>query len=164
MEQSRTQMMSRRADAVKGEAERLAKDQFDSAHAKQTEAEGLASGQNFAAAGQAYQAAADAYQEALSRAGITREARGQADSAKERMLAEKQKADQKALAFDAALAEERQAVALYDRLAYREAAEKFRSAEQLFVRAATRPAPAQKEAPPSQPSGKQAPFRPPPTF
>jgi hypothetical protein len=133
-EQMRGRTVNRRDQAVKAEANRLAKDLFDVAQAKQAEAEGLAGRQNFAAASQAYQDATDRYLEAILRTQVVREARAHADSAKARMLAEKQRARQDSPDFKAALAEEKQATSLYEQLAYKEAAERFRAAELLFAK------------------------------
>src|SRR5205823_1838956 len=118
--------------------ERLAKTIFDTAQAKQVEADGLAARQQFASANQAYQDAADRYTEAGLQAQRVREVRVEADKAKARMLAEKERANQGTPEFAAALAEERQANSLYDRLSFRDAVEKFRAAESLFAKTATR--------------------------
>jgi hypothetical protein len=67
------------------------------------------------------------------------------------MLAEKQRANQSAPEFLAAVFEERQANSLYDRLAYKDAAEKFRTAETLFAKAAGRE-PSPRTPPPPAPS------------
>ncbi|MGH9365717.1 MAG: hypothetical protein ACRD1B_10715, partial [Thermoanaerobaculia bacterium] len=135
-EHSRNRAAARREQAVKAEADHLAKDLFNAAHAKQAEADGLAGRQNFAAANLAYQDAAERYMEAALRAQVVREARAQADSAKTRMLIEKLKAGSDSPEFKAGLVEERQGIALYEQLAYKEAAERFRTAETLFTRAA----------------------------
>ena len=158
-------MGSRREQAVKAEADRLAKDLFDAAQAKQAEADGLASRQNFAAATPAYQDAAERYMEAAGRAQMAHEAKTQADTAKARMLAEKQRAYQAAPEFSVAAAEEKQANASYERLAYKEAAEKFRSAEMLFARAVAKPAPGPppRGEPPAPTPAPSPPPRPRPT-
>jgi hypothetical protein len=148
VEQVRSRVAARREQAVKAEADRLAKDLFDVAHAKQIEADGLLSRQNFAAASQAYQDAQERYMEATLRAQVVREARAQADSARKRMLAEKQRAKQDSMEFRAATVEERQGNSLYDQLAYKEAAERFQAAETLFARAAAVQAPPPKRSTP----------------
>jgi hypothetical protein len=83
LDQSLRWMGGKRDDAVKAEAGRFAKEQFDAAQAKQAEADGLVRTSNFAAAANAYQDAAQRYMEAGLRAGITREAaeaKAQADA------------------------------------------------------------------------------------
>jgi len=161
-EQSKTKMTTRREDAVKAEAEKLAKPLFDAAQAKQAEADRLSAGQQFGGANQAYQDAAERYMEAGMQAQRAREARVEADKAKARMLAEKAQATQTAPEFTAALAEERQANSLYDRLAFKDASEKFRAAETLFTKAA-RVAPPPAPAPPER-RRERAPSAPGTTF
>ena len=135
-EASRKGMLTRLDQAVKEEADRLAKGGFDAAQAMQAEAEALASRQSFTAAIQAYKDAAEGYRDAAERAQVVREARTRADSARARMLAEKQRALQAAPQFASAQAEERLAIDLYGRLAYKEAADRFRFAETLYASAA----------------------------
>ena len=106
-----------REEAVRIEANRLAKDVFDAAQAKQ-----------------------------------------QAESARTRMLAEKQQANPAASDFASGLAEERQGNGLYERLAYGEATERFKSAEAFFARAGTKAqptSPAQPKPEPVQPATKR---------
>jgi hypothetical protein len=172
-EQARGRTVARREEAAKAEAERLARDLFEAGQVKQTEADGLMARQNFTAAVQAYQDASERYVEAAMRAQGAREAKAAADGARTRMLAEKQRADQTTPEFGAAVAEERQAGTFYERFAYREATEKFRLAETLFLKAAAKPMPTQPSrgpeppkpgspsSPPSQPS---RPRTPPPSF
>jgi serine/threonine protein kinase len=133
-DQSRKEMEARRDQAVKAEADRLAKNLFDAGQTKQAEATTLASRQSFAAATKAYQDATERYREAADRARIMSEARAQADSAKVRMLVEKQRADQTGPEFSAAEAEERQANASYENFAYKEAADRFAIAETLYAK------------------------------
>ena len=163
VEQWRGRVLARREEAVRTEANRLAKDVFDAAQAKQTEAEGLIGRQNYTAASLAYQDAAERYMEATQRAQGVREAKAQAESARTRMLAEKQQADPAASDFASGLAEEKQGNGLYERLAFREATEKFKSAETFFVRAGVKPAPTS-PAPPKPDPVRPAPKRPPPPF
>src|SRR4030095_4296419 len=93
VEQGRSRALVRREEALKAEANRLAKDVFDAAQATQTEAEGLSGRQNYHGASLAYQDAAERYMEATQRAQGVREAKAQAESARTRMLAEKQQAE-----------------------------------------------------------------------
>ena len=162
-EQGRARMTARRDGAVKAGADKLAKDLFDTAQAKQAEADGLLRNQNFALASYAYQDAADRYTDATHRAREVREmrdARAQADSAKARMLDQKQQANPVVPEFGAGVAEEAQANSLYGRSAYRDATDKFRSAESLFARAARKQPPPGPEAPP-RPASRRPP---PPSF
>ena len=151
LEQSRERAGTRREQAVKTEATHLAKDLFDAARAKQVEADGLAGRQNFAAANLAYQDAAERYLEAALRAQGVREARAHADSAKTRMLAEKQKAKPDSADFKLGLVEEQRGIALYEQLAYKEAAERFQRAEMLFTKTATPVAPPKRRQTPAGP-------------
>jgi len=139
-----------REEAVRLEANRLAKDVFDAAEAKQAEAEKLVSRRNYAAASLAFQDATARYMEATRRTQVARD-KLEAESARVRMLTEKQQADPAASAFASGLAEERQGNGLYERNAYREAAERFKSAERFFTRAVS-PAPPRPE--PVQPPTK----------
>jgi predicted Ser/Thr protein kinase len=143
VEQARSRLIANREQALKTEADSLAKDLFEAAHAKEAEGERLASAQNLTAARQTYQDAADRYEQAARRARPLREARTQADQARTRMLAEKQRARSDASDFGAAVAQEKQGDAMYQRLAFKEAADSFRSAADLFAKAAalTRPEP-----------------------
>jgi len=135
-----------REEAVRVEANRLAKDVFDAAQAKQAEAERMVSRRNYAAASVAFQDATARYMEATRRTQVVRE-KSQAESARARMLAAKQLADPAAADFASGLTEEKQGNGLYERVAYREAAERFRSAETFFTRAVSRP-PAKSSAAP----------------
>ena len=140
-EEAKTRALMRRDQAVKAEAARLAKDLFSAAEGKLAEADAQARSQGFETANRTYQDAAERYMEAGLRASGVREARTQADSARARMAAEKQRARKESREFAAALAEERQGDALYEKLSYREAAERFRTAEMLFARGAAPPEP-----------------------
>jgi hypothetical protein len=167
-EQSRGRTLSRRDAAVKADAERLAKDLFEGGQARQAEAEGLVTRENFQAATQAYQDAAERYMEAAIRAQGIRDAKSQADSARARMQSEKQQANQAAPEFGLGVEEEKQADALYERLAFKDAAEKFRLAEALFTRAAAKasaaPRPATTDAPRSRSQPRPGPKSLPPSF
>ena len=83
------------------------------------------------------------------------------------MLAEKQQADPAASDFASGLAEERQGNGLYEQLAYREATERFKSAETFFTRAGVKQPPSTSPAPPKaepvQP-GTKRPFSAPSQF
>jgi hypothetical protein len=147
-EEAKSRALMRREQAVKAEASRLAKDLFSAAEGKLAEADAQARSQGFEAANRTYQDAAERYMEAGLRASGVREAKAQADSARARMAAEKQRARQESPEFKAALAEERQGDSLYEQWSYREAAERFRTAEMLFARGTA--APAAPAAPPKR--------------
>jgi hypothetical protein len=121
--------------ARKGEAERLARDAFDEARAKETEADGLAGRQSYAAATQAYQDAAQRYRLAGQQAAIRRQERAEADEARARMDAEKQRARPDAADFKAGLAEEQRGYEAFRLLAFKEAAGRFGAAQGLFAKA-----------------------------
>jgi hypothetical protein len=149
---SKARAMSRREQAMKADAGRFAKDVFNAAEAKLAEADTQARGQAFEAASRAYHDAADRYMEAGMRAQGVQEAKTQADGAKARMATEKQRARKESPEFTAALAEERQGNSLYDQLSFKEAAERFRTAEMLFSRGgaqATPKPPPRRAVPPS---------------
>jgi hypothetical protein len=156
-EESRGRAVSRREQAVKADAERFAKDVFHAAEAKLSEADGQVKSQSFAAASRAYHDAADRYVEASMRAQGVREAKATADAAKTRMLLEKERANDGAPEFGAAVAEEKQGNTLYDKLAYKDAAERFRSAEVLFSKVPPRSEPP-RSRPSQRPRSTPAPF------
>jgi len=101
----------------------------------------LVARQNYTAASLAYQDAAERYMESAHQAQGVREAKSQAESARTRMLAEKRQADPAASEFTNGLTEERQANGLFERQAYREGTEKFKSAETFFTRATVKSPP-----------------------
>ena len=94
---------------------------------------------------------------------VRAEARAQADGAKKRMLAEKEKARPDSPEFRAALAEERQGASLYEQLAYKDAAERFRTAETLFTRGAAPVAPTPSPTAPAPPPAPTPPRLPTPS-
>jgi Protein kinase domain len=135
VERARATVMSNREQALRSGADRLAKDLIDVARAKEAEAAALEGQQQFAAATQAYQDAAQRYGEAVSRARVARVAQSEADQARERMLAEKQRARPDAGDFRAAVEEEQKGNSSYETAAFKEAAAHFRVARGLFARA-----------------------------
>jgi hypothetical protein len=165
VELSHSLMVDKRTEALKGEADRLAKDRFDAARAREAEGNALAGRQELAEATKAYQDAAERYRDASTRAqmareAFAREAKAQADTAKTRMIAEKQQASKDASEFSSGLEEEKTANALYDKQSYQEAAAKFKSAETLFAKAKAAPPPPPAPPPPQQ---KPEPAKPAPT-
>src|SRR5262249_60680073 len=71
-----------REQALKIEADKLAKELFDAARGKESEADGLARGQALSQATAAYQDAAQRYGEATRRAQAARQDRTEADQAR----------------------------------------------------------------------------------
>jgi hypothetical protein len=142
---------------VKADAERFAKDLFQAGEAKLAEADGQVKGQSFTAANRTYHDAAERYMEASMRAHGVREAKAVADAAKTRMLLEKERANDGAQEFSAAVAEEKQGNTLYDKLAYKDAAERFRSAEVLFSKVPPKGEPP-RSRPSQRPRSTPAPF------
>src|SRR5262249_62184762 len=94
----------------------------------------------------AYQAAAERYGDAERQAQLKREQRTEADAARAKMAAEKQRAAQDAPDFGRALELERQGGTMYAQLAFTDATTTFRAAGELFAKAVpvatTTPAPA----------------------
>jgi hypothetical protein len=135
VDRQRTLATGARERALRTGADRLARELYESARARETEAASLEGQQQFAAARQAYQDAAQRFGEALSRAQVARVAKSEADQARARMLADKQKARSDAADFRAAVAEEQQGDASYERTAFSEATGHFRNAQALFARA-----------------------------
>jgi hypothetical protein len=73
VDQARATTMARREDAQKAGAEKLAKEAFDAAQARQAQADDLVARQNLAAAPKAYQDAAERYNEAGRQAKLAQE-------------------------------------------------------------------------------------------
>jgi len=142
-----------RKQAVAVEAERLAKDLFDAGRSRETQADGLGGGQKFAEAIAAYQEAAGRYGDAVKLAGARKLERTDADQARVRMLAEKQKARTEASEYRLALNEEQQGDATYQKLAFKEASGHYVTAKDLFAKASVPlpvPTPAVKVDPKSE--------------
>jgi hypothetical protein len=72
VDQAHASAAARRQEALAAEADKVARDVFDRAQAKQVEADGLASRKDLVAAALAYQEAADRYGEAVVRARAVR--------------------------------------------------------------------------------------------
>ena len=72
LDQAHASAAARRQEALAAEADKVARDVFDRAQAKQVEADGLANRKDLAAAARAYQEAADRYGEAVVRARAVR--------------------------------------------------------------------------------------------
>lgn len=135
-EQAQRRAATYRELAVKAGADRLPgdRDLFAIAQAKEAGADELMSRQSFPLAAEAYGDAGDRYLAAARRAGDHTEA----DVARDGMRAEKGRAGQRTAEYRDALAEETQGASAYGRRAYREAAERFRTAQGLYARAATK--------------------------
>ncbi len=135
-EQARRRTAAYRESAVKAEADRLAGDLFAIAQAKEAGADELMGRRSFALASEAYGEVGDRYLAAARRAHDRRDA----DGARVGMRAEKQRAVRNAPEYKDALAEESHGTGAYERLAYKEAAERFRTAQMLYARATTKTA------------------------
>ncbi len=146
LDRGRAASSASRDQALKIGADRLAKDVFDGARAKESEAATLETQQSGAAAAQAYQEAAQRYGEALRRAQVAREAKAEADQARARMLAVKDRARPETPEYKGAVAEEVRADATYERLGFKEAAGYYRTAQRLFAKAAGGAEPASGDA------------------
>jgi hypothetical protein len=72
LDQAHASAAARRQEALTAEADKVARDVFDQAQAKQVEADGLVNRKDLAAATRAYQEAADRYGEAVVRARAVR--------------------------------------------------------------------------------------------
>ena len=72
LDQAHAAAAARRQDALAAEADKVARDVFDQAQAKQVEGDNLVSRKNLVAATRAYQEAADRYGEAVVRAKAVR--------------------------------------------------------------------------------------------
>ena len=153
--QARNRANALEQQAVGLEADKLAREPFQSARAREREADGLATQENFPAARQAFLDAAQRYSEAVRVAQTQRELRTQADQAKATMVTAKQAARPDSADYGSASAQERQGGQLYDRQAFKESGDAFRAAGDLYARAVPQKAP-----PPLAPPA--APQKPPP--
>jgi Protein kinase domain len=131
----------RREQALKAGAEALAKDAFDAAVSRHTEADRLARGASVTAAIPVYRDAASRYVEAERLAAAAGSLRSQADAARDRMQGEKRRARGEAPEFAQALVHERQGTEAYQRLAFPGAVEQFARAADLFAKASAPAAP-----------------------
>jgi hypothetical protein len=135
-----------RERAAKADAPTLAADLLSKADASRSEGERLWAARDAAGSTKAYQTAAERYTEAEKQAQLKREQRTEADAARAKMAAEKQRAAQNAPDFGRALELERQGGTMYAQLAFTDATTSFRAAGELFARAVpvatTTPAPA----------------------
>jgi len=131
-EDLRRRMMAAHERAEQAEAASLASDAFSEAQARAAEGDRLAAAQNLAAAAQAYTKAAERYGTAERQAQTKRAERVEADTARERMVAAKQRARRDTADFAAALVHERQGNSMYEQVAFTEAATSFRAAADLF--------------------------------
>jgi serine/threonine protein kinase len=141
MEKARAQMNASRDAALRGEADKLARDLFAEAKTREGQAETLAKKEAHLEASAAFREAEQAYDGAARRAGVLRPERAEADQAKLRMQAEKQKAKPDAPDYAAAIAQERQGDQTYARLAFKDAAGHYNSAAGLFAKLPPTPPP-----------------------
>ena len=132
--------------ATKADAPTLAADLLSKADASRAEGERLWAARDAAGSTKAYQTAAEQYTEAEKQAQLKRVQRTEADAARTKMAADKQRAAQDAPAFARGLELERQGGTMYAQLAFTDATTSFRAAGELFAKAVplatTAPAPA----------------------
>jgi protein kinase-like protein len=169
LEQLIATVAAARDRATKADAPALAADLLSKADASRTEGERLGAARDAAGSTKAYQMAVERYGEAERQAQLKREQRTEADAARAKMAAEKQRASQDAPDFGRALELERQGGAMYAQLAFTDATTSFRTAGELFAKAVTpattTPAPAPPVAAAPAPAVKAPPAAPasPPT-
>lgn len=135
IEQLRGTVRVRRDEAAKAEAEVLAREAFDAAQAQEKNGDRLFASLRLPEARGAYQDASRRYEGAMARARDVALARNEADRTRARMQEEKQGAPKESPDFAAALEQEKNGLALYASATFTEAAERFRSAADLFAKA-----------------------------
>jgi hypothetical protein len=164
LEQLIATVAAARDRATKADAPTLAADLLSKADASRTEGERLRAAQDAAGSTKAYQSAAERYSEAERQAQLKREQRTEADAARAKMAADKQRASQDAADFGRALELERQGGTMYTQLAFTDATTSFRAAGELFAKAVppatTAPAPAPPVAAAPAPPVKTPPVAP----
>jgi hypothetical protein len=166
LEQLVATVAAARDRATKADAPALAADLLTKAEASRTEGERLGAAGDAAGSTKAYQTAAERYGEAERQAQLKREQRTEADAARTKMAAEKQRASQDAPDFGRALELERQGGTMYTQLAFTDATTSFRAAGELFAKAVppatTAPAPTPPVAAAPAPTVKAPPAAPAP--
>jgi hypothetical protein len=135
-EQARRRTVTYRERAVKAGADRLAEGLFRIARAKEAGADKVVNLGSFELATKAYGEAGDLY---LDAEGVAN-ARHEADVARAAMQGEKERAGRKTPEYRDASAEEKRGASAYERDQYREAAERFRTAQTLYAMTATKTA------------------------
>jgi Protein kinase domain len=133
--------------ATKADAPTLAADLLSKGDASRSEGVRLWAARDAAGSTKAYQTAAERYTEAEKQAQLKREQRTEADAARTKMAAEKQRAAQDAPDFGRALELEQKGGTMYAQLAFTDATASFRAAGELFAKAVATTAPA--PAPPA---------------
>ena len=141
IQEMRKQVQATREQAMSAEANVLARELFESAAAKEREAERLTGERRFGQSKVVLSQAARGYEDAGRASALSREARTRADEARARMLAEKGKAAPAAPDFGQAIAREKEGDVRYRSLAFGEAADSFTAAAQLFATAKASPPP-----------------------
>jgi hypothetical protein len=166
LEQLVATVAAARDRATKADAPALAADLLTKAEASRTEGERLGAAGDAAGSTKAYQTAAERYGEAERQAQLKRGQRTEADAARTKMAAEKQRASQDAPDFGRALELERQGGTMYTQLAFTDATTSFRAAGELFAKAVppatTAPAPTPPVAAAPAPTVKAPPAAPAP--
>ena len=163
LEQLIATVATARDRATKADAPTLAADLVSKADASRTEGERLWAARDAAGSTKAYQTAAERYGEAEKQAQLKREQRIEADAARTKMAAEKQRAAQDAPDFGRGLELERQGGTMYAQLAFTDATTSFRAAGELFAKAVPPATTAPAAAPPVATPAPTVKTPPPPT-
>ena len=149
-----------REQALKSEADVLAKDVFDAAAAKQKEAERFAGALDVAGARQAYGDAGKRYDEARQAAVAVAGARTEADRERSRMDSAKGQADSASPIYADGRRQEDNGLAAYRRLAFKDAGVNFRASADLYARAVPSPTPPSPPAIAPTPPPREGPIAP----
>jgi len=161
LEDAQKRVAAVRAEALQVEANLLARAAFDRAAADVDRANQLVGAHRFEEAIEGLRSAAAQYEDGIRTATAARAARGRADAARATMQGAKAQAATGTDSFNAALDREREADQRYQQLAFDEAAEQFRAAEQLFAKSTpASPAPSAPPAPPAPPAATAPPSAP----
>ena len=160
LEDAQRRVAAARAEALQVEANVLARAAFDRGTADADRANQSVRAGRFSEAIEGLRGAAGQYEESIRTATAAREARARADAARAGMRGAKAQAAAGTESFNAALDRERDGDQRYQQLAFDEAAERFRAAEQLFAKS-TAPPPAPPAAT-AQPPGPSVAAQPPP--
>ncbi|HYB42980.1 MAG TPA: hypothetical protein VEL75_14480, partial [Candidatus Methylomirabilis sp.] len=158
LRQASQQTAAARVAALGGEANLLAGEMFDRAAARERDGERLAKAGQVGAAIAALREAEQGYASAGRASGEARAVRTKADQARDRMLAEKQRAPAGTSQYEEALTREAAGEDGYRARAFQRAADNFSAAARLFALstppppAPAPPAPAAPTAPPPEPN------------
>jgi len=140
LEAAHRDALDRRGEAVKADAEGLAKDVFESGRRKEAEADELARREDLPAAAQGYREAAKGYAAARDGAqDVLARTRVDADRARDEMQREKVGTRSGSSEYDKAVEQERKGNDAYDHRDFRGAAGQFKGARELYAKVKTPP-------------------------